>query len=55
MAGKYVAYAGTYTLGSSVGIHLYDVDINEGTLTERKVFPVNNSSHLCLSKNGKYL
>ncbi|MBR2189695.1 MAG: lactonase family protein [Eubacterium sp.] len=55
MAGRYVAYAGTYTLGSSVGIHLYDVDIHEGTLKERKVFPVNNSSHLCLSKNGKFL
>ena len=52
---EYVAYVGTYTHGSSVGIHLYDVDIKEGTLTERKVIPVNNSSHICRSYSGKYL
>ena len=52
---KYVAYVGTYTHGSSIGIHLYDVDVEEGTLTERKVVPVNNSSYLARSKNGKYL
>lgn len=55
MAEKYVAYAGTYTLGSGIGIHLYDVDPEEGRLEERKVFPVNNSSYLCLSVNGKFL
>ena len=55
MADHYVAYAGTYTLGSSIGIHLYDVDVNEGRLEERKVFPVNNSSHLCISRSGKFL
>ena len=37
MSEKYVAYVGTYTHGSSIGIHLYDVDVEEGTLTERKV------------------
>ena len=26
---KYVAYVGTYTHGSSIGIHLYDVDVEE--------------------------
>lgn len=55
MAEKYVAYVGTYTHGTSIGIHLYDVDVEEGTLSERKVVPVNNSSHICRSKNGKYL
>ena len=55
MSEKYVAYVGTYTHGSSIGIHLYDVDVEEGTLTERKVVPVNNSSHICRSVNGKYL
>lgn len=55
MSEKYVAYVGTYTHGSSIGIHLYDVDVEEGTLTERKVVPVNNSSHICRSLNGKYL
>ena len=52
---RYVAYVGTYTHGSSIGIHLYDVDVEEGTLTERKVVPVNNSSYVVKSKNGKYL
>ena len=52
---NYVAYVGTYTNGSSEGIHLYDVDIEEGTLSFRKVVPVNNCSHMTLSKNGKYL
>ena len=41
---KYIAYVGTYTHGSSIGIHLYDVDVEEGTLSERKVVPVNNST-----------
>ena len=31
MSDKYVAYVGTYTHGSSVGIHLYDVNVEEGT------------------------
>jgi 6-phosphogluconolactonase len=52
---KYVAYVGTYTHGSSIGIHLFDVDVEEGTLTERKVVPVNNSSWICRSVNGRYL
>ena len=52
---EYVAYVGTYTHGSSIGIHLYDVNVEEGTLTERKVIPVNNSSHIARSLNGKYL
>ena len=52
---KYIAYVGTYTHGSSIGIHLYDVDVEEGTLSERKVVPVNNSSYVVKSKNGKYL
>ena len=43
---KYIAYVGTYTHGSSIGIHLYDVDVEEGTLSERKVVPVNNSSYV---------
>lgn len=52
---KYVAYVGTYTNGNSEGIHVYDVDVKEGTLSFRKVVPVNNCSHVTLSKNGKYL
>jgi len=52
---KYVAYVGTYTHGDSIGIHIYDVDIKEGILSERKVVPMNNSSYITRSKNGKYL
>ena len=37
--------------GSSIGIHVYDVNVEEGTLKERKVVPVNNSSHLARSLN----
>ena len=55
MKDEYVAYVGTYTHGSSIGIHLYDVNVEEGTLTERKVIPINNSSHIARSLNGKYL
>ena len=52
---KYIAYVGTYTHGSRIGIHLYGVNVEEGTLSERKVVPVNNSSYVVKSKNGKYL
>ncbi len=51
----YVAYAGTYTIGSSHGIHIYDVDVEEGLLHLRKVVPVNNSSYVTVSRNKKYL
>lgn len=52
---KYVAYVGTYTHGSSKGLHVYDVDVEKGTLTERNEVEVSNSSHLSVSKNGKFL
>ena len=52
---KYVAYVGTYTHGSSIGIHVYDIDIEAGIMTEREVIPVNNASHMTKSYNGKYL
>ena len=32
---RYVAYVGTYVHGKSKGLHIYDVDVEEGTLTER--------------------
>ncbi len=57
MAGqeKYVAYVGTYTHGTSIGIHIYDLDTDEGIMKERTVIPVNNASYLTKSYNGKYL
>lgn len=55
MEKKYVAYVGTYTHGNSKGIHIYDVDVEEGILTERCEVPVRNASYITMSKNGKYL
>lgn len=52
---KYVAYVGTYTHGSSIGIHVYDLDVENGSMTERDVVSVNNASHIAKSNNGKYL
>ena len=55
MKEGYVAYVGTYTNGTSKGIHIYDVDLEEGLLHLRKVVPVNNSSYLTRSRNEKFL
>ena len=52
---KYVAYVGTYTHEHSVGIYVYDIDLETGVLTERSVAPVNNPSYLCVSKDGERL
>lgn len=52
---KYVAYVGTYTHENSVGIHIYDVNVEEGTLKERKVVPINNPSDVVVSKNRRFL
>ena len=41
---KYVAYVGTYTHGSSLGIHVYDIDMETGAFHERNVVPVHNAS-----------
>lgn len=54
MAGKYVAYVGTYTHGTSHGIYVYDID-SEGHFTERTVVPVNNPSNITITNSGKYL
>jgi len=52
---KYVAYVGTYTHENSVGIHIYDVDVENARLIEKKVVPINNPSDVVVSKNGKFL
>ncbi len=52
---RYVAYVGTYTRGSSVGIHIFDVDAKTWKLTERKVVPINNPSDMLISRDGRYL
>lgn len=55
MQEKFVAYVGTYTHETTVGIHVYDVDTVKGKLTERSVAQINNPSYLTLSKDGHYL
>lgn len=52
---KYIAYVGTYTHQNSVGIHVYDIDMEHGKLTERSVAPINNPSNLVVAHSGKYL
>jgi len=52
---KYVAYVGTYTHENSVGIHIYDVDVEKPYMTEKKVVPINNPSDLIVSKNKRFL
>ncbi len=52
---KYVAYVGTYTYEHSIGIHIYDLDVENGTMKERKVVEINNPSDLIVSENGKFL
>ena len=36
-------------------MQVYDVDVENGTLTERSEVEVSNASHLAVSKSGKYL
>ncbi len=52
---RYVAYVGTYTHENSLGIHIYDMDVEHGSITERKMVPIQNSSDLIISHSGKYL
>ena len=46
---KYVAYVGTYTHENSIGIHVYDIDMSRGRLTERSVAPISNPSNIVVS------
>ena len=34
---KYVAYVGTYTHGNSVGIHIFDMNVEEGSIGEKYI------------------
>ena len=52
---KYVAYVGTYTHENSIGIHVYDIDMEKGKLTERSVAPISNPSNIAVAHSGKYL
>lgn len=51
---KYVAYVGTYTHETSVGVYVYDVNVDNGVLTQQSVTPINNPSDIICSTDGKY-
>lgn len=55
MAEKYVAYVSTYTQGDNFGIHVYDVDMENGYLHEIDKVKISNSSYMTISHNRKYL
>ncbi len=52
---RYVAYVGTYTHENSLGIHIYDMDVEQGSITERKMVPISNSSDLIITHDGRIL
>ena len=52
---KYVAYVSTYTTGDRNGIRVYDVDMENGTFTEKDKVDITNSSYVTISHNGKFL
>ncbi len=52
---QYVMYVGTYTHGTSVGIHIYDMDVEKGRLKERTMVPINNASYITRAHHGPYL
>ncbi len=52
---KYVAYVGTYTHETSVGIYVYDVNPDTAVLTQQSVAPINNPSDIINSHDNKFL
>ncbi|MBR6697329.1 MAG: lactonase family protein [Lachnospiraceae bacterium] len=52
---KYIAYAGTYTLGKSTGIHNFDVDVAAGRIIPKCETPIDNPSYIAVSYNGQFL
>ncbi|MBQ6788224.1 MAG: lactonase family protein [Lachnospiraceae bacterium] len=52
---KHVAYVSTYTMGDDHGIKIYDVDMENGRMTEKGEVLISNSSYVTISHNGKYL
>lgn len=55
--GKYVAYVSSYTIGDKdqYGIRIYDVDMENGRMTEKSHVKITNSSYITISHNQKYL
>ncbi len=52
---KYVAYVSTYTMSHRHGIRIYDVDMENGRLTEKNQVEITNSSYVTISHNMKNL
>ena len=52
---KYVAYISTYTRDNDKGIRIYDVDADNGRISEREQVQITNSSYLTISHNQKYI
>ena len=54
---KYVAYISSYTSGTGdkYGIRVYDVDIENGRMTEKEKISITNSSYIAESHDRKYL
>ena len=53
---RYVAYVSSYTKSREhkYGIRIYDVDMENGYLKEKKQVEITNSSYVSISHNRKY-
>ena len=53
----YVAYVSSYTRDQreKFGIRVYDVDLQNGRMSEKEKINITNSSYITASRNGKYL
>ena len=52
---KYVAYVSSYTMGDNYGIRVYDVDLENGRMTEKEQVEITNSSYVTIARNRKFL
>ena len=54
---KFVAYVSSYTRGKGkkYGIRIYDVDMENGYLTQKKQIEISNSSYVTISHNRRFL
>ncbi len=55
--GRYVAYVSAYTTSTSTnfGIHIYDVDMENGRFVEKDRVTITNSSYITIAHNRKFL
>ena len=54
---KFVAYVSSYTRGKGekYGIRVYDVDMENGYLYQKKQIEISNSSYVTISHNRRFL